>query len=112
MLSFVGTNRTARGTDVISDFLSGTDKTMLSKAIWAEVRGKPITEYSIGDTGDDEGTNLTVPSVALADFDSARTPGFSREFCIRSNSFEHALQGATPGISPTPGRRAKLTRLQ
>ena len=58
MLSFVGTARAAQGTDVISDFLSGTDKIVLSKAIWAEVRGKPITEYSIGDTADDEGTNL------------------------------------------------------
>jgi len=58
-LSFGGAARsTPQGMDSISNFTSGTDDIVLSKAIWAQIKGKPITEYQIGTADDAEGDTL------------------------------------------------------
>ena len=65
-LSFGGAARNMpQGTDEISGFESG-DKIVLSKTIWAAVKGKTITEYQVGPEGEGESLKAVVDSQGKA----------------------------------------------
>ena len=65
-LSFGGAARNVpQGTDEISGFESG-DKIVLSKTIWAAVKGKTITEYQVGPEGEGESLKAVVDSQGKA----------------------------------------------